>query len=178
MSELWKNIEGYENIYQVSELGRVKRLAGVGCLSERLLKPIKDKDGYLKVFLYKSGKRKFLFIHRLVAQAFIPNTNNFPEVNHKNEDKSNNKPNNLEWCTSKYNINYGHHNDSSAKSRWKPIVSIYNDNTYEEFDSISEASEMLSLDIRNISKVLRGRNHTTSGIRFEYLNDFLLSERV
>lgn len=117
--EEWKDIKGYENIYQVSNLGRVKRLSYVvknpgpranGSMlkfKEHLLKPRKITHGYLSVMLYKNGVPKNYKIHRLVAQAFIPNLLNLPEVNHKDEDKTNNQVENLEWCTHIYNSNYG-----------------------------------------------------------------------
>ena len=107
MKEIFKDIEEYEGLYQISNLGRVKSLK-YG--KERILKPAKDKKGYLYVCLYKQGKMKIYRVHRLVAQAFIPNPNNLPQVNHKDEDKTNNASSNLEFCDAKYNNNYGNHN--------------------------------------------------------------------
>ena len=104
MEEIWKDIKGYEGLYQVSNLGRVKSLK-FG--KERILKPGRKKIGYLIVLLYdNNGICKWFRIHRLVAEAFIPNPNNLPEVNHKDEDKSNNRVSNLEWCTRQYNNEY------------------------------------------------------------------------
>ena len=113
MREIWKDIKDYEGLYQVSNWGRVKSL----CFGkEKMLQPVKHKNGYLYVSL---GRKKIISIHRLVAEAFIPNPNNLPQVNHKDEDKTNNfvgtpendyKDGNLEWCDCKYNINYGTHN--------------------------------------------------------------------
>ena len=107
-SEVWKLIEGYE--YMVSNLGRVKSLERIDYLGhhrkEKILKPGKTADGYLQVGLWKDGKRKSYHIHRLVANAFIPNPNNLPEVNHIDEDKTNNKVENLEWCNKTYNKRY------------------------------------------------------------------------
>ena len=105
MEEIWKDIKGYEGLYQVSNYGNVKSLNYRNTGKERLLKPILHTDGYLCVSLCKPNK--ILRIHRLVANAFTPNQNNFPQVNHKDEDKTNNHVNNLEWCTNKYNSNYG-----------------------------------------------------------------------
>lgn len=119
MEEIWKDICEYKGIYQVSNCGRVKRLAyeiknpaprangSVLKFKEHLLTPRKITHGYLSIMLYKKGKPKNYKIHRLVAQAFIPNPDNLPEVNHKDEDKTNNCVDNLEWCTHKYNSNYG-----------------------------------------------------------------------
>lgn len=107
MEEIWKDIKGYEGLYQVSNIGRVKSLNYNHTKKEKILKPIKDKKNYLYINLYKNVKIKHIKIHRLVAEAFIPNPNNYPCVNHKDEDKSNNCVNNLEWCTYQYNNTYG-----------------------------------------------------------------------
>lgn len=112
MIEEWRTIFGYEGLYEVSSYGRVRSLDRyvVDSLGNRrfykgkVLSPIKDKVGYLSVKLQEGNKHN---IHRLVAQAFIENPDNLPQVNHKDEDKSNNRVDNLEWCDSKYNNNYG-----------------------------------------------------------------------
>lgn len=102
--EQWKNIENYEGLYEVSNLGRVKSLQNG---QEKILKPHKkNTKGYLQVGLWKDGKVKKIQIHRLVASAFIPNPNNLPQVNHKNENPQNNCVQNLEWCDCQYNIDY------------------------------------------------------------------------
>lgn len=128
MKEIWKDIKGYEGLYQVSNLGRVKSLkrnckGGHGSnriVNERILAQCntgRDRD-YKGVRLCKNKILKSFQIHRLVAEAFIPNSNNYPCVNHKKEfEKWNNKVSNLEWCTYKYNINYGTHNERAAKNR-------------------------------------------------------------
>ena len=122
--EEWKPIKGYEGLYEVSNLGRVKSLNRKILCSNGLIKEIKEKiltpkdngKGYLNVHLSKNGNHKHLYIHRLVAEAFIPNPNNLPQVNHKDENKSNNCVDNLEWCTAKYNMNYGTHNERVSKN--------------------------------------------------------------
>lgn len=115
--EIWKDIKGYEGIYQVSNLGRVKSLPRFhktknGYYSKvKILTPIKNDRGYLLVGLSKEWKKQKIFVHRLVAEAFIPNPNNLPQVNHINEfEKDNNCVENLEWCSCKYNCNYGTRN--------------------------------------------------------------------
>ena len=116
--EEWRDIEGYEGLYQVSNLGRVKSLARVvirsdgkpNTVNEKILKYGMNR-GYCAVVLCKDGKKKMYKVHRLVAMAFLRNPHNLPEVNHKDEDKKNNCVDNLEWCTSLYNINYGSHNE-------------------------------------------------------------------
>lgn len=113
--EEWRPIKGYEGLYEVSSFGRVRsldRYVKTGYGSYRLhkgkvLSPGKDKDGYLSVHLFCNGKVHKRLVHRLVAQAFIPNPDNLPMINHKDEDKTNNSVDNLEWCTAKYNTNYG-----------------------------------------------------------------------
>ena len=109
--EVWKDIKGFEGFYKVSNKGNIysvgrKNSRGRKC-GGRVLKPLDRTDGYLEVNLYKNGVMEKILIHRLVAEAFIPNANGFPEVNHRDEDKANNNVENLEWCTSKYNTNYG-----------------------------------------------------------------------
>ena len=105
LKEVWKDIEGYEDRYQVSNLGRMKRV-----ITGRILKSGKNRGGYLYVNLCKNGKYKTHKIHRQVAQAFIPNPENKPEINHIDEDKSNNVISNLEWSTRKENVNHGTRN--------------------------------------------------------------------
>ena len=126
--EVWKDIKGYEGLYQVSNLGRVKSLqrtckGGHNCtriVKEKILKQCYcgiDRD-YLNVKLCKDSKIKTIQVHRLVAQAFIPNPDNLPQVNHKNEfEKWNNSVDNLEWCTAKYNNNYGTRIIRATKNR-------------------------------------------------------------
>lgn len=116
--EVWKDVKDYEGLYQVSNLGNVKSLERYAhtsntrynkhrLLRERILKPGKNKDGYSVVVLRKDCKGKSYYIHRLVAEAFLPNPHNLPEINHKDENKENNHVDNLEWCTHIYNGNYG-----------------------------------------------------------------------
>lgn len=113
--EEWKDIEGYEGLYQVSNEGRVKSLNFNHTKQEKILKCTKTKDGYLRVGLYQDWKQVRKYIHRLVAEAFIENPNNYKEVNHKDEDKTNNHVENLEWCTPNYNINYGSRTERCSK---------------------------------------------------------------
>ena len=110
MVEEWRDIKGYEGLYQVSSLGRVKSLNYNHTKKEKVLDFKPNKYGYKVTYLYNNNERKPYSVHRLVAEAFIPNPNNYKEVNHKDENKSNNCVDNLEWCTAKYNSNYGTRN--------------------------------------------------------------------
>ena len=105
--EKWKNIAGYEGKYQISSLGRVKSLNYRNTRKKKIIKLKKEKNGYIRVGLHYKGKQNLKSVHRLVAEAFIPNPNNYPIINHKDENKQNNRVDNLEWCTIKYNNNYG-----------------------------------------------------------------------
>ena len=100
--EKFKDIDNYEGLYQISNYGRVFSVK-----SNKFLKPFKNQDNYLQVQLYKDGKSKLYLVHRLVAQAFLPNPLHLPEVNHKSEIKTENFVENLEWCDRSYNCNYG-----------------------------------------------------------------------
>ena len=120
--EQWKDIKGYEGLYQVSNLGNVKALkkrAGKSIRNEKLLKTYIDKYGYVYTILCKNNKTHLATIHRLIAEAFIPNPNNLPQINHKDENKQNNNIDNLEWCTCKYNINYGTRTKRAFEKRRK-----------------------------------------------------------
>lgn len=128
MIELWKDVDGYEGEYRVSTLGRVysyDRLSRQNhFIKGKYITPNKLRTGYLMVRLY--GKRGFktITLHRLVAQTFIPNPDNLPEVNHKDENKANNCVDNLEWCTSKYNKHYGtctQRRSNALKGRKHPV---------------------------------------------------------
>lgn len=111
MKEEWKEVPGYEGLYQVSNFGNVKACAkidGKGIVrKERLLKPFTTPGGYYRIFLMKNEKRKGFLVHRLVAMAFIPNPDNLPFINHKDECGLNNCVDNLEWCDRLYNVRYG-----------------------------------------------------------------------
>lgn len=147
MDELWKPIPGFDGMYEVSNMGRVKsckrtRKSKAGSIShvqERILKPKSGKNGYFEIALSKNGKLHFFRCHRLVADAFIPNPNHFPVINHKDEDVTNNKVSNLEWCSVSYNTSYSVHK-RSQKVLFDGV----------EFPSIKALARHLNVDTKSI----------------------------
>lgn len=156
MKEEFKEIEGYESLYWVSNFGRVKN-------KKRFMTNTINLDGYYVVNLSKCGKTKTFVVHRLVAKTFIPNPDNLPQVNHKDENKLNNIVSNLEWCTLQYNHNYGSRNRRTGLSqrysnKCKPVLQFSLDNTFiKEFPSLGEAQRQLGFMQHNISKCCRGQ---------------------
>ena len=165
MKEIWRSID---DRYSVSNLGRVKSNYAH---KERILKPYKNHDGYLMVSLRSPGCRKDTSVHRLVARAFISNPDNLPEVNHKDEDKTNNCVDNLEWCTTEYNCNYGTRNTRKGLNCRKPICSVDENGNVIHYASRIEASELAGINGATISKVLIGKNYknkTAGGMLWFY----------
>lgn len=169
MEEIWKTIEDYPN-YMISNMGRIK---SVWFGKERLLRLIMVK-GYLMVNLCKNGKGKKFQIHRLVAQAFIPNPDNLPQVNHKDENPKNNCVENLEWCNAKYNANYGNRIDKIKEKIKKPVLQFDNEgNLVQKWDSATTASKTLKIFKTNISNCMKGRRYkTTGGYKWGYIDDY------
>lgn len=156
--EVWKDISGYEGLYQVSDKGRVKSLH-YG--KERILKQINLK-WYNRACLSKDGKMNLFLVHRLVAEAFLPNPNNFNLINHKDENPSNNNIENLEWCNYEYNNNYGTRNKRISKSNTngklsKNIIQYSLDGTFiKEWSSMSQITRELGFYHGGISACCRG----------------------
>ena len=147
--EEWKPIPGYEGLYEVSNYGRVRSFKWSS--NGKILSPCKDGSGYCFVNLCKDGKVKPRIIHRLVAEAFIPNPNNFPQVNHMDECKENNYFGNLEWCSPAYNISYGTRTRRMAEKNSKPVVQLdKKGNFISEFESLTEASKITDIVISSI----------------------------
>jgi hypothetical protein len=159
--EIWKDIKGYENKYQISNFGRVKSLNYLRTKKEKLLKVHSDKNGYLVLNLSKDGKSKCVKVHRLVAEMFIENPHNYTQVNHKDENKKNNNVNNLEWCTIKYNNLYGTHIEKLKKR----ILCVELNKTYE---SIIKASKELNINNSDICACCKGKLKTAGGYRWKY----------
>lgn len=127
MNETWKDIKGYESAYQISNYGRVRsldRTDALGRFKKGQILSIGDNGyGYKTVSLYKDSKQKTMYVHRLVAQAFIDNPDNLPQVNHKDENTNNNNVDNLEWCTNEYNSNYGNHKKHLSEAHKGKVLS-------------------------------------------------------
>ena len=145
--EEWRPVVGYEGLYEVSNYGRVKSIDYQGHKRELILKPSK-RPNYYGVNLCKNGIHKSYYIHRLVAIAFIPNPNNYPHINHINENVLDNSVENLEWCTAKYNCNYGNHNHKNKIAQHnKPIKCV---ETGVVYYSSRDAEKELKLNRVNI----------------------------
>ena len=176
--ETWKNIKGYEGLYQVSNMGRVKSLerkvrhwrGGELTIKERILKPGMDRGGYLLVTLCAGGKQKTLKVHRLVCQAFHKNHENKPCVNHIDEDKTNNAASNLEWCTYEENNNHGTHNERMAKTLNKPVGQYTLDGELiKVWVSAREAQKQAGFSYNHISNVATGKHKTHKGFVWKYI---------
>lgn len=172
-TEIWKPKKDYEGLYEVSNFGRVKSLNYRNTGRTELLNLFKDIGGYLKVGLNKNGKKKIFFVHRLVAETFIPNPNNLPFINHIDENKKNNSVDNLEWCTREYNNNYGTRNERSAKARIngkcsKKVLQFTLDGILvKEWPSSKEVGRN-GYDGSNIRKCCRGERNSAHGYIWKY----------
>lgn len=176
--ETWKSIKGYEGLYEVSNLGRVRSLdrmvmmvnKGVLCKSlrhGRILNPCLVGDGYCNVNLFKNGKGKHHLVHRLVATAFIPNPENLPEINHKDENKTNNVVSNIEWCSSQYNGSYG-----NRPNKYKVKINQFdlNGNLMKQFDSVAEVAKEIGCHYTSISHAVKDKK-PFKGFYFEKYNE-------
>lgn len=150
MIEEWRDIPNYEGLYQISNLGNVKsfrKSTKYNCQSEYILKPCIASHGYKEVTLYNNTVRHKFLVHRLVASVFLPNPNNLPQINHKDENKLNNNVENLEWCTAEYNNAYG-----TARLRKIDTVSIpveqltYDGKVIAIYRSTRIAAELLNMN--------------------------------
>lgn len=188
INEIWKDIPGYEGLYQISNLGQIRSLDHIrkNGINEnnkflqkgKMLHQTKQKDsGYMFVVLSKNGNRKGFRVHRLVAMTFIPNPNNYKCVNHKDENRTNNNVNNLEWCTYRYNNTYG-----TKISRYKEIMRTKYSRPVNQYDlegnfikrwnSIIEAEEYLGKKRASVGicSCCKGRLKKSYGYRWEYGN--------
>lgn len=176
MEEVWKDIEGFEGQYQISNFGRVRSMDryvrnGRGYMIKacgKILKTHSTHCGYEQVKLGKN--RTHRSVHRLVAIAFIPNPNNLPCVNHKDEDKMNNIYTNLEWCNHRYNVLYGTCQERLRKYKNQPVFMIDKDSgeILNKYDSMKIAMEKTGVHKVTISQVCRGERKTGGGYLWKY----------
>lgn len=178
--EIWKDIKGYEGLYQVSNLGNIKSLdrnINNHFVLGKQLKSYSGTSGYLFVRLSKNNKYKNFIIHRIVAETFIENPNNYNYVNHKDEDKINNNVCNLEWCSQKYNCNYGNRNKKISQKNTngkcsKRVEQYIKDGTYiRTWISLKQIQRELNYNIGNIGQVCLGNRITANGYRWKYENN-------
>lgn len=181
MKELWKDVPGYEGLYQVSNLGRIKRLPyqTIGRTKGRkkeyirvfrggVLKPYLGKNGYYVINLYSNGKYLRDYLHRIIAKTFIPNPNNYPCINHKDEVRTNNNVDNLEWCSYSYNNTYGNARDKFAKSysrnhsRAVEMLSLSGEKI-REFSSVKEAAIFVGGTYKSIDRAIAKTRKTAYG---------------
>jgi hypothetical protein len=162
--ELWKDVVGYEGLYQVSSKGRI-----YSCISEKFMKLSMHPKGYIMCGLTKDGKQITHKVHRLVAKAFIPNPNNYPQVNHKDENKNNNSMENLEWCTDDYNRHYGKTVERTAKAHQKQIDQYSIEGVFiKTWEGINVAADTLNLSRPHITDCCKGRLNHTGGYVWKY----------
>lgn len=146
--EIWKDIKGFEGIYQISNLGRFRNRGEVK-------KPWTAAHGYLAFTLRKDGQKKNYKVHRLVAEAFIPNIENFPEINHIDGDKTNNRVENLEWCTHRYNMRHSYEIISAANSKIVRQIDPATGITVREYKRLKDV-EMYGYSKSGVSRYLHG----------------------
>lgn len=177
MEEIWRDVDGYEGCYQVSNYGTIKSLfryvedrRSTGCtirkVSERVLKMQTDRYGYSYVGLSRNNKVKMIKVHRLVAIAFICNPNNKPQINHINGDKKDNVVENLEWCTSSENISHAYKGGLMPRHRNRRHIYCLNNKT--TYKSCVHAEAETGVDSSNINLVCRGIYLQCNGFVFIY----------
>lgn len=184
--EIWKPVVGYEGLYEVSNLGNVKSLNYMRRNVIKVLKARTNSGGYKFIELHKNKKHKNFLIHRLVAQAFIPNPNNLPQVNHKDENKQNNCVDNLEWCDAKYNIKYGTciqrrmQKMMGEKHPWfgkfskehhssKPIIQSVLGIFVKRWDCVADIERETGFRQGNISSCAIGKRKSAYGFNWNYV---------
>lgn len=177
MEEVWKAVKGYEGLYEVSNSGKVRTLPhttnGITVPSTELKTSMHKSHRYIRLRLYKNGESKDYMLHRLVAQAFVPNPCNKPQINHIDGDRANNSASNLEWCTQAENnrhaIDMGLQNPwIMIQARKKKILQIsMSGEVVKEWESMTEAAKALGLQVSNISHCCKGRIKSTGGYKWQ-----------
>lgn len=181
--ETWKPIEGYESSYEVSDLGRVRSLDRFTptwngqVFKKGVIKTLKeDKDGYYKVWLSKESKKTSYFVHRLVAKAFIPNSEGLPVVNHIDGNKKNNVPENLEWCTVSYNTAHAFRvglRQPSDGGTSKSVVKLdpVTEEVIETYRSLSEAAQSNGSTAQAVSYAANGKTMISNGYKWAFVGE-------
>lgn len=161
LPEIWKPIEGFEGLYEISSIGRVKSIGTYNTCKRGILSPMIDPDGYPHVRLYNNKISKDIAVHRLVVIAFIPNPNNYRYVNHKDENTQNNKVSNLEWCTNSYNLIY---------SKGKKVAQYTKEGEFiKDFNCVADASRECNIPTTNISKCCKGKRYSAGNFIWRYV---------
>lgn len=164
-TEIWLPIKGYTGLYEISDQGRVRSLNYKRTGRTQVLKPLMIRSGYLQVMLYKDGKSKPYLVHRLVAEAFLANAEDLPEVNHLDECKTHNAVSNLEWCDRSHNINYGTRNARISK----PVQQFSMDGRLiNTWSSMMEAERVTGVNQGNISSCCNGKLPTAGRFVWRY----------
>ena len=175
--EHWVSIEDFEGLYEVSNLGNIRSLdRDILCkngivhhITGKVLDTSSYKENYKQASLYKDRKYYHRYVHRLVAEAFIPNPENLPQVNHKDEDKTNNCVSNLEWITPKDNCNYGTRNERQGLGHSKPIQQYdLEGNFIKEWESAAEVEKVLGFNHSNISKCCLRRYNVAYNYKWKF----------
>lgn len=179
-NEIWKSVVGYENLYEVSNFGNVrsveryvkytkwKKENQFQLRKQKLLKQVKMRNGYMRVEMSDNGKHKLNLVHRLVAQAFIPNPNNCSQINHKDGNKENNFVDNLEWCSCKENMKHAWRNGLYSGKR---IAQYKNNELIAIYDNVVSAVRTLGYNNsgQNIGKVALGKRKSAYGYQWKYI---------
>lgn len=190
MKEIWRPIKGYETYYEISNFGNVRSVDRIVTYSNgrkrlwkgQMMKPYKDRYGYLALNLCKNSKYSAFTVHRLVAQAFLPNPDNLPVINHKDENKTSNfvflnkdgsvdfDKSNLEWCSISYNNCYGTRLKHIVEKLSKPVIQIDNvtDEVIAEYPSTMEAARQLNISQGHISACCNGKLKTYKRFKWRY----------
>lgn len=168
MKEIWKPVKNFESKYKISNFGRLYSL-----ISKKIIKPTKCTNGYLEYQLANNGKRIIKLVHRLVAETFIDNPNKLPQINHKNEIITDNRVENLEWCSAKYNANYGLRNykcREKNKKYFKAVAQFTKEGKLVGvYECIESAARAVNGDSSYINRVCKGINKSAYNYKWQFI---------
>ena len=178
INEIWKPVVGYEGLYECSNMGRVKSVdryvphiyeGEYQFIKGRIRKTKLNNGGYEMLSLFRDGKEKTCLVHRIIAEAFLPNPYNLPEVDHKDECKTNNFVENLEWCDREYNLYYGTRRQRQAEKEMVPVIQYTKDGMLiKKWDSMQSVMDYLGINRGNISNCCSGRCKSVGGYKWKY----------